>query len=88
MMEREIIYKKIRSIKELREFITDYLIEHSEMRTKAMLSQNTFVIAYEQGFLDALKTIRDLLSKEGLLMYRYVFEEEQKREEDENRDTF
>ena len=87
-MEREIIYKKIRSIKELREFITDYLIEHSEMRTKAMLSQNTFVTAYEQGFLDALKTIRDLLSKEGLLMYRYVFEEEQKREEDENRDTF
>ena len=87
-MEREIIHKKIRSVKELREFITDYLIEHSEMRTKAMLSQNTFVIAYEQGFLDALKTIRDLLSKEGLLMYRYVFEEEQKREEDENRDTF
>jgi len=87
-MEREIIYKKIRSIKQLREFITDYLIEHSEMRTKAMLTQNTFVIAYEQGFLDALKTIRDLLSKEGLLMYRYVFEEEQKREEDENRDTF
>ena len=87
-MEREIIHKKIRTIKELREFITDYLIEHSEMRTKAMLSQNTFVIAYEQGFLDALKTIRDLLSKEGLLMYRYVFEEEQKREEDENRDTF
>ena len=87
-MEREIIHRKIRSIKELREFITDYLIEHSEMRTKAMLSQNTFVIAYEQGFLDALKTIRDLLSKEGLLMYRYVFEEEQKREEGENRDTF
>jgi len=87
-MEREIIHKKIRSIKELREFITDYLIEHCEMRTKAMLSQNTFVIAYEQGFLDALKTIRDLLSKEGLLMYRYVFEEKKEREEDENRDTF
>jgi len=87
-MEREIIYKKIRSIKQLREFITDYLIEHSEMRTKAMLSQNTFVIAYEQGFLDALKTIRDLLSKEGLLMYRYVFEEKREREEDEHRDTF
>jgi len=87
-MEREIIHKKIRSIKELREFITDYLIEHSEMRTKAMLSQNTFVIAYEQGFLDALKTIRDLLSKEGLLMYRYVFEEKKEREEDKDRDTF
>jgi len=87
-MEREIIHKKIRSIKELREFITDYLIEHSEMRAKAMLSQNTFVIAYEQGFLDALKTVRDLLSKEGLLMYRYVYEEKREREEDENRDTF
>jgi len=87
-MEREIIHKKIRSLKELREFITDYLIEHSEMRAKAMLTQNTFVIAYEQGFLDALKIIRDLLSKEGLLMYRYVFEEKKEREEDENRDTF
>jgi len=39
-MEREIIRKKIRSIKELREFITDYLIEHSEMRTKAMITAN------------------------------------------------
>ena len=87
-MEREIIHKKIRSVKKLREFITDYLIEHSEMRSKAMLSQNTFVIAYEQGFLDALKTIRDLLSKEGLLMYRYIIEEKKEREEDENRDTF
>jgi len=48
-MEREIIHKKIRSIKELREFITDYLIEHSEQRAKAMLGGNTFVIAYEQG---------------------------------------
>jgi len=87
-MEREIIHKKIRSIKELREFITDYLIERSEMRTKAMLTQNTFLIAYEQGFLDALKTIRDLLSKEGLLMYRYVINEEEERVEDKNRDTF
>jgi len=87
-MEREIIHKKIRSIKELREFITDYLIEHSEMRTKAMLANNTYIIAYEQGFLDCLKTMRDLLSKEGLLMYRYVTNEEKERAEDKNRDTF
>jgi len=87
-MEREIIHKKIRSIKELREFITDYLIEHCEMRSKAMLAGNTFVIAYEQGFLDALKTVRDLLSKEGLLMYRYVINGEEERAEDKNRDTF
>ena len=87
-MEREIIHKKIRTIKELREFITDYLIEHSEMRTKAMITGNINAVFYEQGWMDALRTIRDLISKEGLLMYRYVFEEEQKREEDENRDTF
>jgi len=87
-MEREIIRKKIRSIKELREFITDYLIEHSEMRTKAMLTNNTFVIAYEQGFLDCLKIVRDLLSKEGLLMYRYVINEEEERAEDKDRDIF
>ena len=87
-MEREIIYKKIRSIKELREFITDYLIEHSEMRTKAMITANINAVFYEQGWMDALRTIRDLISKEGLLMYRYVFEEKNKREEDEHRDTF
>jgi len=87
-MEREIIHKKIRSIKELREFITDYLIEHSEMRTKAMITANTNVVFYEQGWMDCLWTIRNLISKEGLLMYRYAFEEKQEREEDEHRDTF
>jgi len=87
-MERELIHKKIRTIKELREFIIDYLIEHSEMRTKAMITANTNAVFYEQGWMDALRTIRDLLSKEGLLMYRYIIEEEQKREEDENIDTF
>ena len=87
-MEREIIYKKIRSIKELREFVKEYLIEHSEFRTKAMITQNIYAYMYEQGFLDCLKTIRDLISKEGLLMYRYVENEEEKREEDKHRDTF
>ena len=88
MMEREIIYKKIRSIKELREFITDYLIEHSEMRAKAMITANINAVLYEQGWMDALRTIRDLLSREGLLMYRYVESEEEERTEDKNRDTF
>jgi len=87
-MEREITRKKIRSIKELREFITDALIEHAERRGNALIHGNNNLFYYTQGFLDALKTIRDLLSKEGLLMYRYVFEEEEKREEDEHRDTF
>jgi len=87
-MEREIIHKKIRSIKELREFITDYLIEHSEMRAKAMITANINAVFYEQGWMDCLRTIRDLISKEGLLMYRYAFEEKQEREEDEHRDTF
>jgi len=35
-----------------------------------------------------LRTIRDLISREGLLMYRYTEEEEQERAEDKNRDTF
>ena len=87
-MEREIIHKKIRSIKELREFITDYLIEHSEMRAKAMITANINAVLYEQGWMDALRTIRDLLSREGLLMYRYVESEEEERTEDKNRDTF
>ena len=87
-MEREIRYKKIRSIKELREFITDGLIEHAEKRGSALIHGNNNLFYYEQGFLDALKTIRDLLSKNGLLMYRYVFDEEEERAEDKNRDTF
>jgi len=87
-MEREVIHKKIRTIKELREFITDYLIEHSEMRTKAMITANINAVLYEQGWMDALRTIRDLISKEGLLMYRYTEGEEEERAEDKNRDTF
>jgi len=87
-MEREIIHKKIRSIKELREFITDYLIEHSEQRAKAMITANINAVFYEQGWMDALRTIRDIISKEGLLMYRYAEEEKQERAEDKNRDTF
>ena len=87
-MEREIIHKKITSIKELREFITDYLIEHSEMRAKAMITANINAIFYEQGWMDSLRTIRDLISKEGLLMYRYAESKEEERQEDKNRDTF
>ena len=87
-MEREIIYRKIRSLKELREFITETLIDHAEKRVGALISQNIYLFYYEQGFIDALKTVRDLLSKEGLLMYRYVESEEQERAEDKNRDTF
>ena len=87
-MEREIIYKKIRKANELREFITDALIEHAERRATALIQQNINLFYYEQGFLDALKTIRDLLSNEGLLMYRYIFEKEKQREEDEHRETF
>jgi len=87
-MEREVIHKKIRSIKELRDFITDYLIEHSEQRAKAIITQNIYAYMYEQGFVDSLKTIRDLLSKEGLLMYRYTEKEKEERVEDKNRDTF
>jgi len=87
-MEREITYKKIRKTSELREFIIDAMIEHAERRGSALVAQNNNMFYYEQGFLDALKTIRDLLSDEGLLMYRYVLEEKNERVEDKERDTF
>jgi len=87
-MEREITYKKIHKISDLREFIINTMIEHAEMRGNALLSQNNNLFYYEQGFLDALKTIRDLLSNEGLLMFRYVFDNKKERVEDKERDTF
>jgi len=87
-VEREIKYKKIGKISELREFIIDALIEHAERRGSAIVTQNINMFYYEQGFLDALKTIRDLLSEEGLLLYRYVLEEKNERVEDKERDTF
>lgn len=83
-MEREIVYRKIRSLKELREFITDALIDHAERRASALIQRNINLFYYEQGFIDALKTVRDLISKEGLMMYRYVFDngEEERKNED------
>lgn len=85
---REITYRKIRKINELKEFIIDALIEHAERRGSALIHQNNNLFYYEQGFIDALKTIRDLLTDEGLLMYRYVCEEKKERVEDKERDTF
>ncbi len=87
-MEREVIYKRIKSIKELRQFIQECLIEHSEQRAKAFYAKHTEMFYYEQGWVDALKTIRDVTGKEGLLLYRYVASEQEEREEDKNRDTF
>ncbi|MCD6139242.1 MAG: hypothetical protein J7J91_11875 [Deltaproteobacteria bacterium] len=87
-MEREIIYKRVKTIKELREFVREYLIEHSEQRAKAFYAGRNEIYFYEQGWVDALKTIKDLTSKEGLLLYRYVATEEEERVEDKNRDTF
>ena len=87
-MEREVIIKRIKTIKELREFIQECLIEHSEQRARALYARHTQAYFYEQGWVDALKTIKDVTGKEGLLLYRYIIKEEQAREEDANRDTF
>lgn len=83
-MRREYARKKITSIKELREFVTDCLITHSEQRARALFGKNTFAYFYEQGWCDALRTIKDLLSKDGLLLYRYVFEDGENEEERED----
>jgi len=86
MMEREVVRRKIRSLKELREFVEEMLIDHSEQRVKAFYARHNEGYFYEQGWCDALKSIRDLIGKEGLLLYRYVMEEREEREEDKDRD--
>ncbi len=87
-MEREIKFKVIKDIKELRDFIVDAMIEHAERRASALIQQNTNLFFYEQGFVDGLKTIRDLISNDGLLMYRYVLNNTKEREDDRERDVF
>ena len=81
-MEREITYKKIRNIKELREFIKECLIEHAEARTMAFTSRNLHAVFYEQGWIDCLKTIKDVISKDGLMLYRYKFDIEEASEKE------
>jgi len=87
-MEREIKFRVIKDIKELRRFIIDALIDHAERRASALAGGNNNLFFYEQGFIDGLKTVKDLLSDEGLLMYRYVLNAEKEREDDKERDVF
>jgi len=75
-MEREEKVLRIKKVKELRDFIKELLIEHAEKRASALISNNANMFYYEQGWNDALKTIRDAVSKEGLFLYRYVVNEE------------
>jgi len=79
-MEREEKVLRIKTVKELRDFIKELLIEHAEKRASALITNNTNMFYYEQGWNDALKTVRDAVSKEGLFLYRYVVKE--RREED------
>jgi len=87
-MEREIKFRVIKDIKELKSFIVDAMIDHAERRAEALIQQNNNLFFYEQGFLDGLKTVRDLISDDGLLMYRYVLNAEKEREDDKERDVF
>ena len=87
-MEREVKFRVIKDVKELRRFIIDALIDHAERRASALIQQNSNLFFYEQGFIDGLKTVKDLISDEGLLMYRYVLEERKEREDDKERDVF
>jgi len=87
-MEREVKFRVIKDVKELRRFIIDQLIDHAERRASALVQGNNNLFFYEQGFIDGLKTVKDLISDEGLLMYRYVLEERKEREDDKERDVF
>jgi len=83
-MKREIKVVKVRTREEMRRLIMDCLMEHSEIRSMAMRTSNLQLYFYEQGWMDALRTLRDALSEEGLILYRFV-DEERRREEYEDR---
>jgi len=79
-MKREIKVVKVRTREEMRRLIMDCLMEHSEIRSMAMRASNLQLYFYEQGWMDALRTLRDALSEEGLILYRFVEEEKQREE--------
>ena len=85
-MEREEKVLRIKTVMELRDFIKELLIEHAERRASALITNNTNMFYYEQGWNDALKTVRDAVSKEGLFLYRYVVNE--RREEDNTNGSY
>ena len=79
MMKREMKIVKVKDIAKLRGLINECLIEHSEKRTLALNTNNLHLFFYCQGFMDALRTIRDAISEEGLTLYRYVCDEAEER---------
>jgi len=85
-VEREEKVLRIKTVMELRDFIKELLIEHAERRASALITNNTNMFYYEQGWNDALKTVRDAVSKEGLFLYRYVVNE--RREEDNTNGSY
>jgi len=70
-MEREIKRVRYRKVEDLRKLVEECLIQHSDRRAIAMTTQNLYAVFYEQGWMDALRTIRDAISEEGLLLFRY-----------------
>ncbi|RLI18212.1 hypothetical protein DRO54_10420 [Candidatus Bathyarchaeota archaeon] len=80
MREEKVI--RVKSKAELRRLINECLIEHSEKRTVAITTNNLHLYFYCQGFIDALRTVRDAISREGLTVYRYVSGRKEKFEEE------
>ena len=78
-MKREMKVVKVKNTAELRGLINECLIEHSEKRSLAMNTGNLHLFFYCQGFMDALRTIRDAIGEEGLTLYRYVRDEAEER---------
>jgi len=78
-MKKEMKIVRVKDIAKLRGLINECLIEHSEKRTLAMNTGNLHLFFYCQGFMDALRTIRDAIGEEGLTLYRYVRDEAEER---------
>ena len=46
------------------------------------MTRNLHAVFYEQGWIDALKTVRDVISKDGLMLYRYKLDIEEQTEKE------
>ena len=74
-MEYEKMRKKVKSMEELKEYIEDEMIRLNEDIVKAMLTNAPAYTAYLNGYRDAFRVIKALISEEGCVMYRPKVEE-------------
>ncbi|MCW7079309.1 MAG: hypothetical protein OCU22_09330 [Canidatus Methanoxibalbensis ujae] len=74
-MEYEKTKRRIEEMKELEDYVEDEIIRLNEDIVKAMIVNVPTYIGYLNGYRDALRVIKALISEEGCVMYRAKVEE-------------